>query len=71
MNQAIDFTDAKDAAAGTSPSMGCNDPLLQELWAAKARMNAESGYSVERRAAQSRAFDLDATLTRLRQLATH
>lgn len=51
--------------------LGRGDPLLQELWAVKAAMNAEAGYSVEKRAAQSRAFDLEATLSRLRHQANH
>ena len=48
--------------------LGLNDPLLQELWAVKATMNAEADYSIHELAEQARQFDLEATLTRLRQL---
>ena len=71
MTQAIDTNRPQDAAVGPLSRLGRNDPLLQELWAVKAAMNAESGYSVERRAEQSRAFDLEATLTCLRQQTGH
>lgn len=47
--------------------LGRADPLLQELWATKAALNAQAGYSVEKLAEQARQFDLDATLARLRQ----
>lgn len=60
-----------DAAAEPPPRLGRNDPLLQELWAIKATMNAGAGYSIGKRAAQSRTFDLEATLARLRQQAAH
>jgi hypothetical protein len=30
----------------TSNVMGKHDPVLQELWAIKAQLNAEAGYSV-------------------------
>lgn len=47
--------------------LGREDPLLQELWAIKAALNAQAGYSVKTLAEQARQFDLDATLARLRQ----
>jgi len=47
--------------------LGRSDPLLQELWAIKAALNAQADYSVEKLAEQARQFDLDATLSRLRQ----
>lgn len=47
--------------------LGRTDPLLQELWAIKAALNAQAGYSVEKLAEQARQFDLDATLARLHQ----
>lgn len=71
MTQAIDTTETKGAVTEPTSRLGRNDPLLQELWSVKAAMNAGSGYSVEKRAVQSRAFDLEATLVRLRQQATH
>lgn len=60
-----------DDTAAPSLRLGRNDPLLQELWAIKAAMNAGAGYSVEKRAAQSRAFDLESTLAHLRRQAGH
>jgi uncharacterized protein (DUF433 family) len=51
--------------------LGRDDPLLQELWAAKAALNAASGYSVERAAEQAGRFDLVATLALLRQQVKH
>lgn len=60
-----------DSVAPPASRLGRNDPLLQELWAIKAALNAEAGYSVEKRAAHARAFDLEATLARLRQPVAH
>ena len=71
MTQAINTNFPQDATAGPISRLGRNDPLLQELWAVKAALNAESGYRVERRAEQSRAFDLEATLACLRQQTGH
>ena len=51
--------------------LGRDDPLLQELWAAKATLNAAAGYSVERVAEQANRFDLEATLALLRQQVNH
>jgi hypothetical protein len=51
--------------------LGRGDPLLQELWDAKAALNAAAGYSVKRVAEQAGRFDLDATLARLRQQVNH
>lgn len=59
------------AVTVASSRLGRNDPLLQELWAVKATLNAESGYSIQKLAEQARQFDLDATLARLRQLVGH
>ena len=47
--------------------LGRADPLLQELWAIKAALNAEAGYNLKTLAEQARQFDLDAALARLRQ----
>jgi hypothetical protein len=44
---------------------------LQELWETKASLNAGASYSVARLAELAEAFDLDATLIRLRQEANH
>jgi hypothetical protein len=44
---------------------------LQELWETKASLNARASYSVARLAEFAEAFDLDATLVRLRQEANH
>jgi hypothetical protein len=52
------------------PTLGRNDPLLQELWETKAALNA-AAYSVARLAEQAERFDLDATIVRLRQQARH
>lgn len=51
--------------------LGRDDPLLQELWAAKAALNAAAGYSVKQLAEQAGRFDLDATLALLRQQMNH
>ncbi|MDP2827305.1 MAG: hypothetical protein Q8O37_01730 [Sulfuricellaceae bacterium] len=53
------------------PRLGRSDPLLQELWAVKAAMNAEAGYSIEKRAERARQFDLESTIARLRQQISH
>ena len=50
---------------------GRGDPLLQELWAAKAALNAAAGYDVAKLAQQASRFDLDAVLARLRQQINH
>lgn len=72
MTHATDVTQPLTAATGYAASrLGRNDPLLQELWAVKATMNAESGYSILKLAEQARQFDLDATLARLRQVVGH
>lgn len=71
MTHAIDMTPLPVVAAGNAPRLGRNDPLLQELWAVKATMNAESGYSIQKLAEQARQFDLEATLARLRQQTGH
>ncbi|MCK9388861.1 MAG: hypothetical protein M0Q22_10795 [Sulfuritalea sp.] len=47
--------------------LGRADPLLQELWAIKAVLNAQAGYSVKKLAEQARQFDVDVALARLRQ----
>jgi hypothetical protein len=52
--------------------LGREDPILQELWAVKAALNAEAGHSIEKLAEQARNFDLDATIARLkREVAEH
>lgn len=47
--------------------LGREDPILQELWAVKAALNAEAGYSIERLAERTRRFDLEATIARLKR----
>ena len=47
--------------------LGRTDPLLQDLWAIKAALNAQAGDSVEKLAEQARQFYLVATLAQLRQ----
>ncbi|MBK6999087.1 MAG: hypothetical protein IPH35_03630 [Rhodoferax sp.] len=47
--------------------LGREDPVLQELWAVKAALNAEAGYSVAKLAEQARQFDLEATIARLKR----
>lgn len=49
--------------------LGREDPILQELWAVKAAMNAEAGYSIAKLAEQARQFDLAATIERLKREA--
>lgn len=51
--------------------LGRNDPLLQELWAAKAALNAAEDFRVERLAARAAAFDLDVTLAQLGEKTGH
>jgi hypothetical protein len=65
------MTPTPAATTQETARLGLNDPLLQELWAVKATMNAETGYSIHKLAEQAREFDLEATLTRLRQLVGH
>ena len=50
---------------------GRDDPLLQELWLAKASLNAAADYNVERLAEMANRFDLEATLVRLKQHVNH
>ncbi len=71
MTHAIERTQPTDAAMDGASRLGRGDPLLQELWAVKATMNAESGYSIHKLAEQARLFDLDATLAQLRQQIGH
>lgn len=56
---------------GKTPRLGRDDPLLQELWATKAALNATAGYNVARLAEQANAFDLEATLAQLKQQVSH
>jgi hypothetical protein len=60
-----------DSYPDRGPTLGRNDPLLQELWETKAALNAAAAYSVARLAEQAERFDLDATIARLRQQARH
>jgi hypothetical protein len=36
-----------DTALNCASVTGKNDPILQELWAVKAKLNADAGYTVE------------------------
>jgi len=47
--------------------LGRKDPILQELWAVKATINAEADYSIAKLAERTRQFDLDATIARLKR----
>lgn len=49
------------------PRLGRNDPILQELWAVKAALNAEAGYSIDKIIERTRRFDLEATIARLKR----
>jgi hypothetical protein len=71
MTFATDMTQSPVSATYNTARLGLNDPLLQELWAVKAAMNAESGYSIHKLAEQAREFNIDATLTHLHQLVGH
>lgn len=37
--------------------LGRNDPILQELWEVKARLNAEAGYRVEAIIERAKRYD--------------
>lgn len=63
--------DLPASASIAKSALGRNDPLLQELWAAKATLNAAADYQVCRLAAQAAEFDLDAALARLASQASH
>ena len=65
MTFATDMTQSPVSATHNTARLGCNDPLLQELWAIKATMNAESGYSIQKLAEHARQFNLEETLTYL------
>ena len=71
MTTATNMTPPYAAPPHNTARLGVNDPLLQELWAVKATMNAEADYSIHELAEQARQFDLEATLRRLRQLVGH
>ena len=49
------------------PRLGRNDPILQELWAVKAAMNAAADYQVDKIIERTRHFDLEATIARLKR----
>ena len=53
-----------DATAERLP-VGRDDPILQELWQVKAKINSEANYDVAVLAAQARALDVDELLRRL------
>jgi len=54
------------------PRLGRNDPILQELWAVKAALNAEAGHSIDKLVERANSFDLEATIARLkREVAEH
>lgn len=57
--------DTPKQATFTPPRLGREDPLLRELWAIKAEMNAAEDFQVERLALRAREFDFNATLTAL------
>jgi len=46
--------------------LGMDDPLLQDLWALKARLNETVDFNIARLAEEARRFDLVAELERLR-----
>lgn len=54
------------------PRLGRNDPILQELWAVKAALNAEAGHSIDKLVERANSFDVAATIERLkRNVAGH
>ena len=54
------------------PRLGRNDPILQELWAVKAALNAEAGHSIDKLVERANSFDLEATIARLKlEVAEH
>jgi len=57
-----------EIASDTTPKrvrLGREDPVLQELWAVKAALNAEASYSIEKLTERARNFDMKATVARL------
>lgn len=62
---------SKPRQTAKTARLGRDDPLLQELWAVKAALNAAAGYDVAQIAEQANRFDLEATLALLRQQANH
>ncbi|MDP2794683.1 MAG: hypothetical protein Q8O25_11510 [Sulfurisoma sp.] len=59
-----------ETLSGATPKrtrLGREDPILQELWAVKAALNAEAGYSIEKLVERANNFDLEATIARLRK----
>lgn len=56
-----------EALTAESPAyfFGKDDPILQELWQIKARINEEAKHSIETRIAQVRALDWDAARRRV------
>ena len=71
MTFSTDITQTPVSVKQNTGRLGCNDPILQELWAIKAKMNAESGYSIQQLAKQARQFNLKETLTHLHQEFHH
>lgn len=69
MNQIIDGISA-DQPDGAS-KLGRGDPLLQELWAAKAALNAAADYRIEQLADQAASFDINAVLAQLNEKTRH
>lgn len=51
--------------------LGRGDPLLQELWSAKAALNAAADYRIEQLADQAASFDINAVLAQLNDKTRH
>jgi hypothetical protein len=64
-------TELTPSPAVAASRFGRNDPLLQELWASKATLNAEANYRIDQLLARTQAFDLDSELKRLVEAAAH
>ncbi|AGX86711.1 hypothetical protein Cenrod_0600 [Candidatus Symbiobacter mobilis CR] len=46
MGLRLTVTSAHSYMPSPRPRFGRHDPILQELWAVKAAMNAEAGYNI-------------------------
>lgn len=69
MTQPIDGIPVEQPNDATQRGRG--DTLLQELWAAKAALNAAADYRVEQLAEQATQFDIDVLLAQLNEKSRH
>lgn len=62
-------TEELDRSESAPLPIGRNDPILRELWAIKAQINAEAGYCVRRLLEQAHSMGVEAVARRLREAA--